>query len=243
MNSNEMMYILEDLFEADSAEELLYALESLLAGGAAAGEASTSMFGLLGGIVGWIIGALLAVALYLVSAISVYSLAKKANYKLAWLAWIPLCQPLVCTFVLYQSSGKDAFEFINGKLKVNQGIWMFVGYAVASVVGGAIISFVNGLIGSIPVIGVIWAVIAFIPNIIFSLLLGAFQYVYLRDFVGIFKSDLKKIQIHCFIVTLLDVLLTGGWARAIYLLTMMKLQPLEVPAFEADVVDAPISAE
>jgi branched-subunit amino acid permease len=148
-------------------------------------------------------------------------------------------------------SGKEEFEFYHGKLKIRQGNLVMLGYVLVHFFGGAIITTLISILSFVPVIGQVLAALSPILYLVPAAAKAVVEYVYLRDVIDRFKPDVKKNQTHSFIVTILDTLLTFGWARSVYLITMLKMQPLEkapveciVPEAESEVlVEEPVSAE
>lgn len=189
-------------------------------------------------VIAAVIGAVLSLVLYVLSVIPYLSLGKKTGTKPRWLILLPFWHTQISSFVLYRISGKESFELFNGKLRIQQGLWMFLAYILLSVFKGLIITTMGGLVDLaiyaisliIPQIGVVLVPLStlfgFIPGLVFLVVLGAFQYVYLRDAINAFKPDTKKNATHALVITVLDSVLTGGWATIIYLYSMMKLKPL-----------------
>ena len=164
---------------------------------------------------------------YLLRAIPVYKIAKTAKCKIAWLVWIPFFQSMICTFVLSQVSKKERFELFNGKMTIKDNSLFMLIYALLKVFSGSIINVVLILlVNVIPGIGQVMSVVTAVITFLLKLITGTIEYVYLRDTIGVYKPDVKKNQSHAFIITVLDYTITMGWARVVYLFTMMKLKPL-----------------
>ena len=184
-------------------------------------------------VVGIIVSAVVFVAVYLLNAIPLYNVAKHAGYKYAWLVWIPVFQFPICIFVLSRVSGKEEFEFWNGKIKIKQGLVVFMCYVLLYFMGDAIITTILLVLCAVPGVGYIFSgtvglLMYYIPEVI----MGIVEYVYLRDTLDVFKADKKKNQVHAFVVTVLDCFVTFGWARVIYLVTVMRMKPIPIPKTE-----------
>lgn len=189
-----------------------------------------------------VVTSLVSLACYLVTAIPAFVVAKHAGCKWAWLAWVPVCQGLFITFVLSKISGKEKFEFAYGKFTMEQNALVMLIYVLIAFFGNALISLVVLILSLIPVLGQILAILSPLVYLIPQAAMAVVEYVYLRDTLNVFKVDEKTNRIHAFVVTVLDALITFGWARTIYLMTMMRKHPLP-PAFyaEKETVQQPVT--
>ena len=163
---------------------------------------------------------------YLGIAIPLFIIGRKVKCKFAWLAWVPVGQSLFAIFVMWKISGKEEFEFWNGKIRIRQGILAVLGYVIVSVFGNGIVTILVGVLNIIPGLGQVASLLAMLLYWIPGIVLGIIEYVYMRDVIRVFKSDDKKCQVHAFVIAVLDRLLIGGWARSIYLITLMGKKPL-----------------
>ena len=235
LDFSELIQLIEELIELfDSASYLAYDINTLL-------TIVTSIIGLLVSMIATvlstgigiivfvgslIVSAVLFIVLYIVQAIPIYAVAKKLGYQYAWLAWIPICQQLFCLYVLMKASGKEQFEFANGKIKM-QGTYSFLIYLLFYFFGNAIVTLLIGIVNILPgigqILGLISTILYFLPDIVFAII----TYVYMRDILDLFKPDHKSNCTHSAIVTVLDALITSGLAQIIYLFTLLKMDPIQ----------------
>lgn len=174
---------------------------------------------LLTGVIGFVLN-------YFGFAIPLFIVGRKVKCKFAWLAWVPVFQGLIGIFVMWKISGKEAFEFWKGKIRIKQGIVAVLGYVVVYFFGGAIVTFIVAVLNLIPGFGQLASLLAMLLYYLPAFILAVAEYVYMRDVIQLFKADEKKCRIHAFVVVVLDTLLTFGWARNFYLLSMARLKPL-----------------
>ena len=184
-----------------------------------------------------VISFLVAIVLLILQAIPLYTLAKRAGCKYAWLAWCPFFSATCCLFVLSKISGKEEFEFAYGRFHTKHNSLIILGYALMRHCGGAIITFLIGILNLIPGLGQILSLVASLLYLLPGVYMAIAEYVYLRDTLNVFKADQEKNRIHVFIVVVLDSLLTGGFASVVYLWSMIRLHPLPVPTAEGYVVE------
>lgn len=189
-------------------------------------------------IFGFIVGFLLVgipltvlgLCVYIIEAIALFKLAKNANCKYAWLAWIPLFGGYLRTYLISDIAGNKPFVFFDGKINFQKRInsfWIYLGLGI----GGGLIT---TIIAMIPLIGLFLSPIV---SLAFSAAIGIMNYVYLKDMLDVFRNDDEKNKTAALIVTLLDCLVTIGFARAIYLCTIMKLDPLYVEASDEQPIE------
>jgi phage-related protein len=189
------------------------------------GIASTA-FTVIFTVVVAVVAVLLLFLEYLGIAIPLFIIGRKVKCKFAWLAWVPVGQSLFAIFVMWKISGKEEFEFWNGKIRIRQGIFAVLGYVIISTLGSAIVTFIVAILNVIPGFGQIASLLATLLYYVPAILTAIMEYVYLRDVIRVFKADDKKCRNHAIIVVILDNLLTFGWARCFYLLSMARMKPL-----------------
>ncbi len=178
---------------------------------------------LIGAIVAFVIGLLI----YVVKAIPVFYLAKKNGRKLSWLAWIPVFHNYFVLYVLSDIAGEKEFSVFNGKFKQQNRTMVFWCYIAVAVCGNALISVIIGILSMIPggiILGSATSVLYLVPSAACAIV----EFVYLRDVLSIYCSDEHKNAVTSIIITVLDCFVTYGFARTIYLYTLLKKQPILV---------------
>lgn len=71
-------------------------------------------------------------------------------------------------------------------------------------------------------------VVGAIACFLFTPIWALFYYAYLRDLLYLYEADPKKARDTALLISLLDLFLTGGLARAIYLILLLKKTPVAV---------------
>lgn len=166
------------------------------------------------------------IVFYFGSAIPLFVVGRRAKCKYAWLAWVPIFQDVFSIFVMWKISGKEPFEFWNGKICIKQSLLAVAAYPLIQFFGAFIVSFIVTILNVIPGFGQVASLLANLLYCIPAFFLGVIEYVYLRDVIQVFRADEKKCRLHAFVVVILDNLLTLGWARNIYLISLMGKKPL-----------------
>lgn len=240
--SNDMSYVLEDLFYMLSNVEMTldYAVGIL--------GLLMSLIPMLFTLVGWG-GALLAAVVafvvkivsYFLKAIPVFVLARKNGRKLAWLAWIPFFTDYLQTFVLMDTPGNAPFKLFKGKLNLEKRWIAFCIWLGICLLGGGIVRALNTAIASvliaIPVLGpAVAALVRFVLGYVVVAAAGIMEFGFLRDVLNVYNADKKNNQTVSIVVIVLDALVTGGWAKTIWLYLQLKKKPLPVQEVEAEVV-------
>ncbi len=194
----------------------------------AAALSSIASLGFIGflfvvGIIIALVSLVVSIIIWVVEAIPIYSLAKKMGRKYALLAWVPFFGSYFRLWVISDIAANKPFTVYKEKYTIKNRNNSFLIYLAISVFGTAIMSsIVATATAIIPVIGSFSAVLMLVPK----LTCATFEYVYLRDLLNIFKEDENSNQKTAFIVTLLDSFLTIGFARIVYLFTIMKAEPI-----------------
>lgn len=169
---------------------------------------------------------LFSVLIYVLEAIPVFALAKKNGRKLAWLAWVPIFGSYFRLYVLTDIPGDKEFSVFNGKIKMKSRSMSFWCYLGIILFGGALVTAIVGILSLIPGIGPIIGSASSILGFVPAAVGGIMEYVYLRDVLDIYKPDKKKNMTAAIVVTVLDNLATLGFARVIYLYTIIKNKPI-----------------
>lgn len=190
------------------------------------------LIGIVGSSVGFIavigttiVSCLTFLAFYLVDAIPLTVIAKKAKCKGKWLAWIPFFQDKFCLYLLSRIPGKQDFQL--GKFRFKERNMAILIYLLVTYFGGTLVNVLFAILNMIPAIGPVLGaftlLLHFIPNAICAII----EFVYLRDVLDMLKPDKKSNRITAWAVSILDCFLTFGWAKRIYLITLMGKKPLE----------------
>lgn len=185
---------------------------------------------------------LIAVAAYILHAIPVYKLAKKTKTPHAWLAWVPIYSIYFRTYLLADMAGNKPFQLFKGKINIANRRNAFWIYLAVALIGGTVASILSSMLGAalsvVPVLGTaVGYLIGYALGLLPTLVCAFAEYVFLRDVLDLFKRDKSANNTAAIIVTLLDNVLTSGWAQTIYLFTLLKRRPL--PKME-EVVDAAV---
>lgn len=207
----------------EQSSDMLGDVESIL--GSIAGIFSIASMGATAviAIITAIVTGFIAVALYILQSIPVYSLAKKVGLKHAWLSWVPVFHDYFRLFVLCEIAGNKPFLPNLGKFKLENRKLSFLAHIVIKYFGGTIIGVIVTVASTVlPVIGSVSAILGFIPAVACAWI----EYVYLRDVLDIFKEDKKSNNTTSIVITVIDAILLGDLIRSCYLYTLMKKQPL-----------------
>lgn len=171
-----------------------------------------------------VIAFVISVVVFLVEAVPIFKASKKLNRPCAWLiwlGWLPVVGTYIKTYVLCDIAGDKSVKLF-GKYEIESRLTSFWIYVGISVLGTAIISIIVSILSFIPIIGAFSWILSYIPVVV----LAVFNYAYLRDVLDLFKADKNANNTAAIIVTILDSTVTFGLARAIYLYTIYKLDPL-----------------
>ena len=183
---------------------------------------------------------LISLATHFAEAIPLYKLAKKMDRKNAALVWIPVFGSYFRLYTLMNiASGKDFV--LTQKIRTDKRHLSFL----AGVGTELIIKFVimpilmtiltfSAFLGLIPVVGpilffgiyILGAFLCMILNYAIIITYALIRYVYLRDVLDIFKADKDTNNTTSILITLIDIFATGGFARIIFLYTIMNRDPI-----------------
>lgn len=192
------------------------------------------MITIIGAIVGFVVSCVVTFVIWLVESIPTYKLAKKLDYQYAYLAWIPFFGSYFRLYVLTAMVGNKPFDLFDGKIKIQSRTMSFWCYVAIALFGGAIISMVIGILGFIPILGQIVSILGTFAYFLPPVATGLMQYVFIKDVLDLFKEDKKANRTAAIVITVLDSTVTFGLARAIYLWTITKLEPLPQQTVEAE---------
>lgn len=241
MASNDIFYALEEiLYFLTSAEMTFDTLLSLIGMIISLGQLVISVVGWGVAIISAALSVVLGIVLFIVKAIPVFALAKKNGRKLAWLAWIPFFNDYLQTFVLMDTPGNAPFKLFKGKLNIERRWVAFCIWLGICLLGGGVVSALNTAISSvlvvIPVLGPAVAVLVrFVLGYVVVAAAGIMEFGFLRDVLNVYNADKKTNQTVSIVVIVLDALVTGGWAKTIWLYLQLKKKPLPVQEVEAEV--------
>lgn len=227
---DEILALMEKIIELfESADGVVATIGAAITAFTLAIEGIVSLIGVAGVIISAVVSFIVVFSVYLFRAIPIFALGRKVHCKQAWLVWIPFFQDIISTFVLFRISGKSEFQITKKNLSIKHGNFVLLGYAMFRCFGGTIVAILFALLNLIPGFG---QVASLLSTLIYYFLVGIIDYVCLRDAIGRFKEDRKQNSSHSLIIVILDTFITFGWARTIYLMSMMKMKPLpEKPNF------------
>ncbi|MBQ6823608.1 MAG: hypothetical protein IJP27_03055 [Clostridia bacterium] len=211
----------------DEFIEVMQSIYDALFLGYGIAEMSISGIILLIAVIGAICSAVFSLIVWILEAVPVYKLAKKAGRKWAMLAWVPIFGSYFRLYVLTDIPGNQELTFFGSeKFKISSrplSFWIYVGIKVF---GTGLITALIGILNLIPIIGQIIGGISSLLYLVPAAACGIMEYAYLRDVLNLFKPDQKANRTAAIVVTVLDSLATLGFARVIYLYTVLKYNPL-----------------
>ena len=146
------------------------------------------------------IALLISLATYIISALALHKISKKAGRTLGWLAWIPIqfCQ----TYVLLDIAHDTPFRLFGGKIKFNNRSTSFIVFVIVTMVFGAISGGISGSSSFISamtetaseesivffaVISILLSIVSCVISLLFSVFSICFNYVYIRDAIEVFN--------------------------------------------------------
>ena len=213
-------------YQLDEFKSMLEELYETLFLGYGIAELSVAGILLLVAVIAAIASFLVSVVLYVLEAVPLYMLAKKTGRKYAWLAWVPVFGSYFRLYVLADIAGEKEVTFFNGKYTIqsrSMSFWIYVGIALF---GSAAVSVLIGVLNFIPVVGQIAGSLVTVLYLLPTVACGLIEYVYLRDVLDLFKKDRKANQTAAVVITVLDSVVTCGFARMICLYTLLKREPI-----------------
>lgn len=198
------------------------------------------LVGLITSIITAVISFIFQFIIYVLEAFPVYKLARKTGRKCAWLAWIPVFGSYFRLYVLADIAGDKELVFF-GKFKLKNrplSFWMYVGI---DLFGSTLITAVIGILQVLPVIGQIIGALSTLLYLVPPVAKAFIEYAYLRDVLNIFKEDKKANNTASIVVTALDALATFGFARVVYLYTILKHDPIPEKVMEVAAEEVPVN--
>ncbi len=180
---------------------------------------------LLISIITAVVGFIFAVVQYLLASFPVYKLAKKLGRKHAILAWIPVLPQYFRMYVIADMAGDKAVSVFNGKITLKNRFTSFWIYLCIAICGNTIVDVLSLFLNFIPGLGMLLSLATTILSLAPTFITALFEYAYFRDMLNIFKADKKSNNTTAIVITVLDVFLFG-WAKVVYLYTMLKLEPI-----------------
>lgn len=221
---NDHITIIEEITdligESGNALDSFSAIITAVAGLASLGIAG---FLIMVAIIGIIVGLVVAIVTWVLEAIPIFLLAKKVGRDNAWLAWVPIFGAEFRLWVLSDIAVDKPFTVYKEKYTIKNRANSFWLYVTIKYFGAAVISSVVGVVSAIiPLIGSVSAVLMLLPAVACAII----EYVYLRDVLDIFKENKEANKKATFFITLLDSFVTLGFARIVYLFTLLKCSPL-----------------
>ena len=164
---------------------------------------------------------------YLLTAVPVYTLAKKTKSSYAGLAWIPFFQDLFCLYLMREIADRPDFQ-LWGKLRIRKGIILFWVYIGVYFLGPTLITAWLAAVNSIPMFGQIVGAFSSFLYLLPLIICAVIEYVYLRDVINRFCENEKTNRVHAFAVTFIDAILLVfpfGLIKSIYLFFLMWKKP------------------
>ena len=167
----------------------------------------------------------IAMVLHYVEAIPVFKLAKKNGIGYAWVALIPI--KLCSTFVLSAIPGEREINLF-GKFKLKNMSAIII-YLCVYLIGVPVVTLISGLIGGvlglIPILGIILAaIVGFILGLVPAVAIVVLEYAFLKDVIDIYNEDKNANRTTSLIVTITDCFFYI--VRGIYLWTLLKKEPV-----------------
>ena len=187
------------------------------------------IYGIIAGLVTAIFEMLLSILLFVLQAFPLFKISRKVERKsayLVWLSWLPVIGGYLSTYVLADIPGNKPLNLTN-KVSIQNRLlsfWMYIGIGVF---GPTLITTFMGIFGIIPILGQILAFCSVILYIIPAAAVAWFEYAYLRDVLDVFNQNHNSNRNAAIIITVLDSLVTFGFARAFYLYTIINKEPLD----------------
>lgn len=189
---------------------------------------------LLISIISAVVGFIFAVVQYLLASFPVYKISKKLGRKYAFLAWIPVLPQYFRMFVIADMAVDKPVSVFNGKITLKNRFTSFWIYLCIAICGNTIVDIISLFLNFIPGLGMLLSLATSVLSLAPTFVIALFEYAYFRDMLNIFKADKKSNNTTAIVVTVLDVFLFG-WAKVIYLYTMLKLEP--IPQSDAEPIE------
>lgn len=173
-----------------------------------------------------IISFIISLAVYVLEALPLSILAKKAGKTSGWIAWIPFFSSFCRLYVLMDICSPKPVTFFSPKFQIKNRPISFWLYLLIRFCGATIISVIIVLVNLVPVVGQIVGAVSSSLYLLPTFAMAVIEYFYLKDVLDLFRTDDKTNKAAAIIVTVLDRMVTFGLARSIYLYTITKNKPI-----------------
>lgn len=140
-------------------------------------------------------------------------------------AWIPVFQQGFTMHLIHKITGKkrlvlfDKYAISNGTTAI--WLWILVHYFGMSAIKLAVTD-----LAFVPVLGVIVLILGNLLTLIPLAAEALLGYAYIRDLLELFEDNKNKNITLAIIISIVDVLIGGGLARAILLMFYLKKEPV-----------------
>ena len=176
---------------------------------------------------------------HIAEAIPLYKLAKKMDRKNAWLVWIPVFGSYFRLYTLMDIAGDKEVVIFSEKFRIQNRRMSYLIFVMGSLALNIILSamiFVAILSAYIPLIGIlICMIVCLIVSVLYyipGIALTVIRYIYFKDVLDIFREDKSENNLIAILVVLIDLFVTGGLARIIFLYTLINRDPIPEETME-----------
>ena len=177
----------------------------------------------------WLFVMAIGAATYLLTAISLFNMAKSAGHKYAWMAWVPVCN----TYLIVMLPGGE-FSLFPGFIKFKKRLYAFLTYLLAPV-ALMILEFVIIILASLFMITGIGAIVSIFLIILFYILVFAmmiaftfFGWRFYKDLFDTFNPEKKGTNMAISIIGMFGtfVIPFAAFTILVYMLIIMKNKPV-----------------
>lgn len=186
-----------------------------------------------------VITLILSAAIYVAEAFPLYKLAKKTDRKNAWFAWMPIFGAYFRLYTLMDIAGDKEVVLFSEKYTIKnrpKSYLIFVGGSLALNLVIVSVILLSMLLLLIPIVGIIIFVIvvtiASLLSYVSTIALAVIRYIYFKDVLDIFREDKSENNLIAILVVLIDLFVTGGLARIIFLYTLINRDPIPEETME-----------
>ena len=188
-----------------------------LAGLAGAGTIFGAMFAVIAAI--WIIALVVVLALYILKAIPIYILSKKAGRNYPWLAFIPYLQTYALATI---GEGPVTIPLVKKTIeKRSTAFWIY--FAIS--LGLVAVSMVVGALAAIPFIGVLFGLVGVLIPIAVSVVLALFNYAFYYDIFKLYQPENTNNKVFA-VLCALSPYICADLLSTIFLYTLIKKAPV-----------------
>lgn len=191
-------------------------------------------WGIVVSIFSFIATLVVTIVLYLLEAIPLFVLSRKAKRPSAWLVWVPFFPTYFRMYALCDIVGKKPLFLFSGKLVVENRALVFIAYLGILLFGNALVTVIMTFLNVIPGLGQIMSAMSTLLYLLPWVATAILEYVFLRDALDLFSTKRQNNMLAAIIITVLDNVGTFGFARTLYLYTMLGKKPLFIPIKEND---------